>query len=350
MFKVYANTLESTQLADIGARAARAEKMGYWGMHVPDAVHDGLLLSALALNATENLVVGTSVMVAFPRSPMITAIAAWDLQRMSGGRFELGLGTQIKANIEKRYSARWDSPVPQLREYMQAIKAVHRSFQTGEKLDFQGDHYTLTKLQPFFNPGPIDGPPVPVFAGAVGPAMTRMVGKIADGAITHPTNTAPEYLEQVYWPRLREGLNAAGRGEESFDLVVGPLCATGPTEEAVDAEWGRLRGMLAFLYSTPAYWPSLELYGWKDKGEQLLDLSRQGKWQEMAAVVTDEVMDKVVPRGTYDQIANIFMQRYGELTDRVLFPMPDNPADDEAVSDVIRKLQETSSREGQGQA
>ncbi len=340
MFKVYANTLETTQLAEIGPRAARAEKMGYWGMHVPDAVHDGLLLSTLALNATESLVVGTSVMVAFPRSPMITAIAAWDLQRMSGGRFELGLGTQIKANIEKRYSARWDSPVPQLREYMQAIKAVHHSFQTGEKLDFRGEHYELTKLQPFFNPGPIDAPPVPIFAGAVGPAMTKMVGKIGDGAITHPTNTAPEYLEQVYWPRLREGLEAAGRDEKGFHLVVGPLCATGPTEEAVSAEWERLRGTLAFLYSTPAYWPSLELFGWGDKGEQLLALTREGKWQEMNAVISDDVMEKMVPRGTYDQIAGVYRERFAGLTERVLFPMPENPADDEAAAEAIRQLQE----------
>lgn len=339
MFKVYANTLENTQLAEMSPRAARAEKMGYWGMHVPDAVHDGLLLSTLALNATKALVVRTSVLVAFPRSPMITAIAAWDLQRMSGGRFELGLGTQVKANIEKRYSARWDSPVPQLREYMQAIKAIHKSFQTGDKLDIQGDHYTLTKLQPFFNPGPIDEPPVPVMAGAVGPAMTRMVGKVADGVITHPTNSAPEYLEQVYWPRLREGLSAPNRGEKDFNLVVGPLCATGPTEEAVDAEWESLRGMLAFLYSTPAYWPSLELFGWEDKGEQLLNFSRKGSWKEMAAVITDEVMDKVIPRGTYDKIANTFKQRYAGIADQIVFPMPQDPAHDEAVSDVIRQLQ-----------
>ncbi len=339
MFKVYANTLETTQLAEIGARAARAEKMGYWGLHVPDAVHDGLLLAALALNATRSLVVGTSVMVAFPRSPMITAIAAWDLQRMSNGRFELGLGTQIKPNIEKRYSARWDSPVPQLREYMQAIKAIHHSFRTGDKLDFQGEHYTHTKLQPFFNPGPIDAPPVPVLAGAVGPAMTRMVGKIADGAITHPTNTAPEYLEKVYWPRLREGFAAADRDEEQYRLIVGPLCATGRTEEAVDTEWERLRGTLAFLYSTPAYWPSLELFGWEDKGEKLLHLSREGAWKDMAAVVSDEVMEKVVPRGTYDQIAKVYRQRFAGLTDRVLFPMPESPGDDEAVAEVIAQLQ-----------
>jgi alkanesulfonate monooxygenase SsuD/methylene tetrahydromethanopterin reductase-like flavin-dependent oxidoreductase (luciferase family) len=154
VFQVFASTPEDMGPGAIGHHAARAEAMGFDGLQVPDAVHDGLLLAGLALNATSSLIVGTSVLVAFPRSPMITAIAAWDLQSLSGGRFEVGLGTQVKANIEKRYSARWDSPVPQLREYVQAMKAVFHSFQTGEPLHFDGEHYQLTKLQPFSTPGP----------------------------------------------------------------------------------------------------------------------------------------------------------------------------------------------------
>jgi probable F420-dependent oxidoreductase len=342
MFQVLANSLESTTLEEVGPRAQRAEAMGYWGLQVPDALHDGLLLSALALNATQKLVVGTSVLVAFPRSPMITAVAAWDLQRMSAGRFELGLGTQIKPNIEKRYSARWDSPVPQLREYMQAMRAIFHTFQTGDRLSFEGEHYTLTKLQPFFNPGPIDHPHIPIMAGAVGPAMTKMVGRIADGAITHPTNTPAEYIEQVYWPRLREGLEQAGREEKDFKLVLGPLCATGKDEEAVAAEWEKQRNMLGFLFSTPAYWPSLELFGWQDKGQQLLDMTREGNWGEMPNIITDEVLEKVVPRGTYDEIANIYKQRYGHLTGRITFPMPEDSANDEIVADVIRQLSTTT--------
>ena len=217
MFQVFANCPETMGPGEIGARAARAESMGYDGLQVPDAVHDGLLLSAMALDATEKLIVGTGVLLAFPRSPMITAIASWDLQKMSHGRFELGLGTQIKPNIEKRYSARWDSPVPQLREYMQAIKAIFHSFQTGERLNFEGEHYTVTKLQPFFNPGPIEHPDIPILAGAVGPAMTKMVGRIADGMITHPTNTPPEYIRQVCLPRL-ELHGDEGRGPSARPL------------------------------------------------------------------------------------------------------------------------------------
>jgi probable F420-dependent oxidoreductase len=325
--------------AAIGAHAARAEAMGFDGLQVPDAIHDGLLLAAMALNATSSLIVGTAVLVAFPRSPMITAIAAWDLQSMSDGRFELGLGTQIKPNIEKRYSARWDSPVPQLREYVQAIKAIFHSFQTGDRLNFEGEHYTLTKLQPFFNPGPIAHPDIPILCGAVGPAMTKMVGRVADGMITHPTNTPPRYIREVCLPRLQAGFALSGRDPETFKLVLGPLTATGKDEAEVAAAWEKQRSMLGFLYSTPAYWPSLELFGWQDVGQQLLDMTRQGNWEAMPGILTDDMLEQFVPRGDYGSIAQVFRERYAGLTRRITFPMPANERDDALVAEVIRQLQ-----------
>ncbi|MDX1734411.1 MAG: TIGR03617 family F420-dependent LLM class oxidoreductase [Halioglobus sp.] len=339
MFEVFAATPEDMGPGEIGAHAARAEAMGFTGLHVPDAIHDGLLLAAMALDATERLIVGTAVLVAFPRSPMITAIAAWDLQSMSGGRFEVGLGTQIRPNIEKRYSARWDSPVPQLREYVQSMKAIFHSFQTGERLNFEGEHYQITKLQPFFNPGPIEHPDIPVLCGAVGPAMTRMVGRVADGMITHPTNTPPEYIRDVCLPRLQAGFDRAGRDGDDFRLILGPLTATGKDEAEVAANWEKQRSLLGFLYSTPAYWPSLELFGWQDKGQQLLDLTREGNWAALPEIVTDQMLEKFVPRGTYDDIAAVYRARFGDLARRVTFPIPDDPADDERVAQVIRELQ-----------
>jgi probable F420-dependent oxidoreductase len=338
VFQVFAATPEDMGPGDIGVHAARAEAMGFTGLQVPDAIHDGLLLAAMALNATSTLIVGTAVLVAFPRSPMTTAIAAWDLQQMSGGRFEVGLGTQIKPNIEKRYAARWDSPVPQLREYVQGMKAIFHSFQTGERLNFEGEHYTLTKLQPFFNPGPIEHPDIPILCGAVGPAMTKMVGRIADGMITHPTNTPPEYIRKVCLARLQQGFDKAGRSGDDFKLILGPLTATGKTEEAVAASWEKQRNLLGFLYSTPAYWPSLEMFGWQDKGQQLLDMTRQGSWQDMPNIVTDEMLGKFVPRGTYDTIAQVFIDRYAGLTNRITFPLPDDPLEDELVAEVVTKL------------
>ena len=341
MFQVFASTPQELGPGEIGAHAVRAEAMGFDGLQVPDAIHDGLLLSAVALNATRSLIVGTAVLVAFARSPMVTAIAAWDLQKMSNGRFEVGLGTQIKPNIEKRYAARWGSPVPQLREYVQAMQAIFHSFQTGDRLNFEGEHYCLTKLQPFFNPGPIAHPDIPMLCGAVGPAMTKMVGRIADGMITHPTNSPPEYIRKVCLPRLQAGFERGRRDGSDFKLVLGPLTATGKGEAQVAAEWEKQRNMLGFLYSTPAYWPSLELFGWQDKGRQLLDMTREGRWDEMPNIISDEMLERFVPRGSYADIAGVFRERYAGLTSRITFPMPEDPADDVLVTDVIRQLQST---------
>ncbi len=338
MFEVFATTPERMSPAEIGAHAKRAEAMGFNGLQVPDAVHDGLLLAALALNATETLVVSTGVLVAFPRSPMTVAVAAWDLQHLSNGRFEIGVGTQVKGNIEKRYSARWDSPVPQLREYMQSLRAIFHSFQSGDKLQFEGEHYQFTKLQPFFNPGPIEHPDIPILAGAVGPAMTRMVGAIADGMITHPTNTPPRYIREVCLPRLEDGFKRGKRSGDDFKLVLGPLTATGKDEQKVAEEWERLRSMLAFLYSTPAYWPSLELFGWEDTGQQLLDMTRNGDWDNMRNILTDEMLAEFVPRATYDGIADVLIERYQGLTRRISFPMPDDPANDKLAQQAIERL------------
>jgi probable F420-dependent oxidoreductase len=340
MFEVFAATPEDMGPGEIGAHAARAESMGFDGLQVPDAIHDGLLLSAMALNATQNLIVGTGVLVAFPRSPMTVAVASWDLQKMSGGRFELGLGTQIRQNIEQRYSARWDSPVPQLREYVQSMKAIFHSFQTGEKLDFQGEHYCFTRLQPFFNPGPIEQPDIPILCGAVGPDMTRMVARIADGMITHPTNTPPQYIREVCLPRLQAGFDKAGRDGADFKLILGPLTATGKDEETASTEWEKMRNMLGFLYSTPAYWPSLELFGWQDKGQQLQDMTRAGNWQDMPSIISDDMLGKFVPRGTYRNIARVFRERYAGLTRRITFPMPQDPQDDGLAAEAIAALRQ----------
>lgn len=338
MFTVYATTPETLGPESIAEHARRAEAMGFDGLQVPDAVHDGLLLAALALNATQRLKVGTGVLVAFPRSPMTVAVAAWDLQRMSGGRFELGLGTQIRQNIEERYSATWSSPVPQLREYVQSLKAIFHSFQTGERLHQVGEHYHFTRLQPFFNPGPIDHPRIPVYCGAVGPAMTRMVGKIADGMITHPTNTPPRYLREVCLPRLQGGFEAAGRDGSGFRLVLGPLVATGRDQASVAEAWEKQRQLLGFLYSTPAYWPSLALFGWQDRGHQLQALTREGRWRELASVVTDSMLEQFVPRGSYREIAGVIRERYAGLASSVTFPMPEDPADDALAAKAIAGL------------
>ncbi|WP_101758821.1 TIGR03617 family F420-dependent LLM class oxidoreductase [Oceanicoccus sp. KOV_DT_Chl] len=338
MFKVYATTPETMNPADIIAHARRAEAMGYDGLNVPDAVHDGFLLSAMALNATTTLKVGTGVLVAFPRSPMQVAVAAWDLQQLSNGRFELGLGTQVKGNIEKRYSTKWTAPVPRMREYIGSLRAIFDSFQNGTKLNFIGEHYQFTKLQPFFNPGPIEHPQLPIYMGAVGPLMTALAGEVSDGMITHPTNTPPRYMREVALPRLQKGADKAGRSLADVNIILSALVATGKDDATVAAEKEKQRNLLGFLYSTPSYWPSLELFGWQHKGEQLLQMTREGNWQDMPAIIDDDMLEQFVPIGRYDEIVGIMQQRYSGLSTMINFPLPDDPADDVLAEKAIAAL------------
>lgn len=340
MFEVYATTPERMSPAEIGAHAKRAEKMGFNGLHVPDAIHDGLLMANNALLATTRLKVGTGVLVAFPRSPMNVAIAAWDLQAQSNGRFELGLGSQIKANIEKRYSTPWTSPVPTMREYMQSLREIFEVFQKGGKLNFVGKHYQFTKLQPFFNPGPIEHPDIPLLMGAIGPKMTELAGKYADGMITHPTNTPPRYIKEVCLPRLQEGADKVGRDLTDFKLMLGALIATGINEQVLEAERKKQRKLLGFLYSTPAYWNSLELFGWESRGEQLLAMTREGNWSAMTEIIDDEMLETFVPCGTYDEIVDLMKDRYRGLASRITFPIPENPDHDTFAAQAIARLQE----------
>lgn len=338
MFEIFASTPENLNLAEIGPFAQRVEAMGYDGLFVSDAIHDGLLLACQALSATTRLKVGTSVLVVFPRSPMNVALASWDLQKMSGGRFELGMGTQIKQNIEDRYSAMWSAPAPRMREYIGALRAIFDAFQNGTKLAYVSEHYRFTRLQPFFNPGPIEHPHVPLLMGAVGPGMTALAGEIADGMITHPTNTPPRYIREVVLPRLREGAARSGRDLESFKLVLGSLVATGPDAASVAQEREKWRRMLGFLYSTPAYWPSLELFGWQDRGEQLLAMTRENRWDRMREIIDDEMLDAFIPCGTYADIPAELERRFGGLSGYVTLMMPEDPALDTQLAAVVATL------------
>ena len=333
--EIFAVTPETLGLEAIGSFAQRVEAMGYDGLFVPDAVHDGLLLACQALAVTSRIKVGISVLVAPPRSPMNVALAAWDLQRMSGGRFELGLGTQIRQNIEDRYSSRWLPPAAGMREYVGALRAIFRSFRTREPLNFVGEHYRFTRLQPFFNPGPIDAPDVPIMLGAVGPKMLALVGEVADGMHTHPTNTSTRYLREAILPQVATG-TARRNAELGRPLIcANELVATGPDDATVAAERERFRGMLAFLFSTPAYWPSLELFGWKHVGEQLLQMTREGRWKEMSAALPDTLLDEFLVSGTYQQLPEILLARFGGLVDRITLTVPENPANDQATAAAI---------------
>ena len=338
MFRVYATMDQRMTPSQVAAHARRAEALGYDGLNVPDAIHDGLTTAALALQATTRLEVATSVLVAFPRSPMVVAVAAWDLQELSGGRFALGLGSQVRGNIVRRYSTPWSAPVPRMREYVQALRAIFSCWQQGGELAFEGEHYTFTRMQPFFRPEPLECGAPAIHLGAVGPVMTALAGELADGMMTHPTNTAPRYLREVVRPRLERGAARSDRKASDLALMVGPLVASGVGADDVAREREGVRQLLTFLYSTPSYWPSLEIFGWQDRGERLHELTRRGAWDEMAGIVDDAMLDAFAPSAPYAEIADVLNEWYGDLTDWITFPMPADPAHDDDAARVIARL------------
>ena len=335
---VFATTDQRLSLRDIAAHAQRAERLGYTGLHVPEAVHDGLLMAMRALEHTTTLRVTTSVLLAFPRSPMTTAIAAWDLAALSGGRFELGLGSQVRGNVEGRFGVPWSAPVPRLREYVGALRAIWSCWQDGTPLDFAGELYRFGRMQPFFNPGPIEDPAIPIALGAVGPLMTRLAGEVADALVTHPTNASPRVLRERTRPKVAEGLQRAGRAADACAIVAGGFVATGRDATAVAAERERIREYLGFLYSTPNYGPALEVHGFAEIGRELHQLARAGRWNEMRAAIPDELLAVLVPEAPYGEIADLLRAWFGDLCDGITFPMPADPADDALAAAAIARL------------
>jgi probable F420-dependent oxidoreductase len=338
--EVFASMSERMRLADVAAHARRAEALGYTGLYVPDAVHDGLLVAHAALAATTRLTITTSVLVAFPRSPMVVAHAAWDLQDLSGGRFELGLGSQVRGNIVGRYSTPWTPPVARMREYVGALRAIFDCWQNGAKLSFEGEQYRFTRMQPFFDPGPLACGPPPILMGAVGPRMTTLAGEVADGLMTHPTNSSARYLREVVLPKVGEGAVASGRAPGACAVMAAGFVATGVDDAAVAAKREWARELLTFLYSTPSYWPSLDLFGFREVGEALHAKTREGDWAGMKGMVTDAMLDAFVPSGTYEVIAERLRDDYAGVASRITFPMPDDPGADDGARGVIEALRE----------
>ena len=336
--RIWATTDQRLPLSAVAAHARRVEALGYDGLLVPEAVHDGLLVAGQALAATERLHVGTGVLVAFPRSPMAVAVAAWDLKEMSGGRFELGLGSQVRGNIEGRYSVPWSAPVPRMREYVGALRAIFARWQDGTALEFQGEQYRFTRMQPFFDPGPLPEGAPPVWLGGVGPAMTALAGEAADGLITHPTNSSPRFLREVVGPCVAKGAARSSRDPAEMRCLASPLVATAPDAATLAERREKSRELLGFLYSTPSYWPSLELFGWKERGEALREHSRAGRWDAMKAVVDDEMLDAFLPSGTHDEIVERLQESYAGLCSDLAVPLPDDPGEDAAMARVLSRL------------
>jgi probable F420-dependent oxidoreductase len=327
------------RLGDVAAYARRVESLGYDALSVPEAKHEGTLAAFAALGATSRLRVNTGVLVAFARSPMLAAQAAWDLQDFSGGRFVLGLGSQVKGNVTGRFGMPWSAPAARMRDYVGAVRACFETFQKGTPLNFESESYTLNRMQPFFNPGPLECGPPPILMGAVGPIMTRTVGTVGDMLQTHPTNSEARFVREVTRPRLEEGRKRSAL-EEPVKLLAGPLVATGRDQVAVDAALKSARETLVFTLSTPAYWPVLEYHGWLEVGQRLRDLTRAGAWGEMDAAVSDEMIDTLVVSGTYEVIAERILTQYAGLAEGVLFPVAPDSENDDAARKAIEEIRE----------
>ena len=307
-------------LADVAGEVAELADAGLDGCFTFEGQTD-VFFPLVAAAEHGGLDLYPNLAIAFPRSPMHLAYQAWDLQRLSGGRFALGLGTQVRPHIERRYSAIWDSPVDRMREIVEAVRAVFRCWQDGERLDFRGDHYELTLMGPAFDPGPLDVGPPPIWVGALGPRMTRMVAGAADGLLLHPFTTEP-FLQDHTRPLIAEGLAAADRGPDDLTIVGEAIvCAYRNDEERQAAESGT-RWLLAFYGSTPAYRPVLESIGYGELQPELNTLSKQGRWDEMAGLIDEPLLQQISVSGTPDQVAAQFEHRFGAVADRLGFYLP----------------------------
>ena len=313
-----ASLLSAGSFDDVAATAADLEARGYAGIWAAEVDHDPFLLLHTAGQATSRVTVGTAIAVAFARSPMTLALTAHDLQRATRGRFVLGLGTQIKAHIERRYSMPWSSPAARMREYVAALRAIWAAWQDGTPLRFQGEFYRHTLMTPMFSPPAHQWGAPPVHLAAVGPLMTRLAGEVADGLLVHGFTTE-RYLRERTLPALDEGLTTAGRTRADVTVSVPGMVVTGRTDAELAEAAAAVKATIAFYGSTPAYRPVLELHGWESLADELHALSvgrREDKWTAMRDLVDDDVLAAFAVVAAPEELAARVRERFDGLADR----------------------------------
>lgn len=313
--------------------AKLAERVGYDGLWSAEVSHDPFLPLALAAEHTEGIALGTGIAVAFARSPMTLAMTANDLQTLSRGRFMLGLGSQIKPHIEKRFSMPWSHPAARMRELVMAIRAIWASWDDGSRLAFRGQFYRHTLMTPMFDPGPNPFGNPKVFVAAVGEKMTEVAGEVADGMLAHGFTTE-RYLREVTVPALERGLAASGRERGAFEISYPGMVVTGADEKGFVRATRAAKSQLAFYGSTPAYRPVLELHGWGDLQTELNRLSKRGDWDAMADLIDDEMLDTFAVVGEIDDIAAKVLDRFDGIVDRFNFYAP-YPMEPERWTEVL---------------
>jgi len=324
---------------DGATEAARdAVAMGYDGFFSAETQHDPFFPLVLAAATRSDLELGTAITVAFPRSPMVVAMTAWDLARMSHGRFLLGLGTQIKPHIVRRFSTVWDSPGPRLREYILSLRAIWDTWQNATPLSFQGEFYQFSLMTPFFNPGPIPNPDVPVYIAGVGPHLSRLAGELCQGFHVHPFHTV-RYLDEVVIPGIRAGAESEGRSLDDVERATTVFVMTGESDSEIEQAMEPVRQQISFYASTPSYQPVLEANGW-DFGSELTAMSKRGQWAEMSGIVPDEAVLEVGVAAPIDRLGQAIKERYGDRVQRVGFYTIGSVLgmDPDALREVIRQL------------
>ncbi len=325
-------------IGEFARLAALAEEVGLDAVLVEETKDDPYQLLALGATTTSTIQLGTSVAMAFPRSPTATAMSAWSLQKLSDGRFLLGLGTQVRAHVERRYGVEWSAPAPWMRDYVNALRAVWDCWQNGTPLAFESDHYNLNLMVPLFNPGPIENPSIPIHLAAIGPNMCALAGEVADGVRLHPVVTA-KYIDEEVVPNLARGAARIGRDPGAVEICMKPLIGTAPNEEQLEAVVDIVRERVAFYLSTPSYRRAFEIHGWGDIAREASTLSREKKWDDLPGLVTDDMLHTVATIGTFADIADRLNERYADRVDRIEFSTPvKTPDDAEALREILGRL------------
>lgn len=303
-------------LDDMAAYTAAAESIGFDGVWTAETRSDPFLSLVLAAEHSRRVTLGTSIAVAFPRSPGTLAYMAWDLARYSKGRFVLGLGTQVKAHNVLRFGAKWERPVQKLRETILALRAFWDCWQNGKPLDFAGEFFKLQLMTPFFNPGPHDYPHIPIYIAAVNRRMLRLAGELCEGVHIHAFHTA-RYLREFALPQIEEGLQQSGRSRDDITLTSGAFVIPTDDPRQVAHYEAFVRQQLAFYMSTPAYRVVVERHGWEGTARQLGKMAKDGRWQEMPTLITDEILDAFALSGTWAELPQKVYQKYNGLLDRI---------------------------------
>lgn len=330
--------VDTQHLGDAARIAQAAEQIGFAGLWTQETQHNPFIPLTLAAPATSRIELGTGVAIAFPRSPMVTAQIAWDLQALSGGRFVLGLGTQVKPHIERRFGMPWEAPLAKLRDYIQALRAIWGSWQSGARLSHRGKFYEHTLMTPFFNPGPIQHPHIPIYIAGVNEGLAHLAGELCDGFHVHPFHSVA-YLEQIVRPQVAAGAAEAGRALADLALTSSVFVITGPDQATMENMRQAVRQQLAFYASTPTYRVVLECHGWVAVGEQLSRMAKDGDWAEMGRLISDEMLEVFAVEAPLHQLGAALKRRYRGRLDRIALYLPYQPGElDDAWRALAREI------------